>query len=242
MTSPSSGPRPIAALTPVGSPQQGAVRRGLPGELTRAWDEAALSSKRKRSKGSRKPLAIVAGVAVVGAALAAGAALEMSGHARTAVQPPKVAAHPFMTADYAFGGVSFAVSMPPNPASRVFPQALAGIPYRAATYTSQLAGVGYSVGVYPYPIGKPIMSADKFLTIMTREMAKTQGLKASAPAASTLNGLPAVKTTLVNPSHTLFIEVFAVLQGHVGYMLMTTSTNGIVPDYSNFLDSFRLLH
>jgi hypothetical protein len=211
----------------------------FPSELTRAWDIAVFPSRRHRLM--PRAGAVLAAVAlVVVAALAAGVALKATGHSPTA--KAVVASGPVLeTQAFAPAGVSFAAALPTGAIRTQSPMRLAGIPYTATTYSATSDGISYSASVYPFPIGRPIMSADTFLGIFTKNLAAGHSLQMPGATYGTYKGLPSVSAVLESPDHQMFVDVFEVLDGHVEYVMSAYGTTYHVPGYAQLAGSFNLL-
>jgi hypothetical protein len=227
--SPAARTRPAVAVA--------AASTRLPTELTRAWDIAVLPNNRRRRKlGTVLALAALVVVAAVGAEAALKATAPLATTTVAAVSGPHLVTRAFPAV-----GVSFSAALPTGAVRTTSRLALAGLPYTATTYSSASDGVSYSASVYPFPIGKPILTADQFLRSFTKNLALGRSLQMPGAAFGTYKGFPSMSVVLESPDHQLYVNIFEVLDGHVEYVLAAYGTSYHVPGYPQLAGSFRLL-
>jgi hypothetical protein len=118
---------------------------------------------------------------------------------------------------------------------------LTGIPYTSTAFTAFSGAQMYSATVYPFPIGRPTMSATQFLRIFTRSIAAPQMLSVPGSTPTTFRGLPALGAVLVARSGNQYTKLLAVLDGHIAYVLMVSGTSPLPPGYASFVSSFQLI-
>jgi hypothetical protein len=216
-----------------------ANRSNFPSELTRAWDIAVFPSKRRRLM-PRLGTVLATVALIVVAAAGAGVALKATGHSpgptAAAASGPRLVAQSFPAA-----GVSFGAALPTGAIRTTSRMQLAGHPYTATTYSAISYGVSYSASVYPFPIGKPTMSADKFLRIFTKNLAASHSLQMPGASFGTYKGLPSMSVVLESPDHKLFVNIFEVLDGHIEYVMSAYGSTYHVAGYAELASSFNLL-
>jgi hypothetical protein len=209
----------------------------LPSELTRAWDTAVFPNKKsKRRLGTVLAIAVLVVVAAVGADVALKATAQPASSAVAAASGPQLVLRAFPAV-----GQSFRAALPAGAIRTTSRLALAGLPYTATTYSAASAGVSYSASVYPFPLGKPILTADQFLRSFTTNLAASRSLQIPGATFGTYKGLPSMSVVLASPDHQLYVNIFEVLDGHVEYVLAAYGTSYHVPGYAQLAASFHLL-
>jgi hypothetical protein len=211
----------------------------FPTELTRAWDIAVLPSKRRRLVPRFGAVLATVGLVVVAVA-GVGLALKATGHSPAATAAA-VSAPRLVTQAFPATGVSFTAALPSGAIRTSSRMQLAGLPYTATTYSGVSDGVSYSASVYPFPIGKPTMSADKFLRTFTDNIAASHALAMPGASFGTFDGLPSMSVVLESADHQLFVNVFEVLDGHIEYVMSAYGTSYHVPGFAQLASSFHLL-
>jgi hypothetical protein len=207
-------------------------RSALPEELVRAWDISAVP-KVKPSVAKRRRRALL-GIAVllVVAGVAAGVVVTVT--RGTSAGPPPVTS-------YQAPGAPFRAAFPAPTVETHATLRLVGIPYESTAYTAFSGSQMFSATVYPFPLGKPTMTAVQFLRKFTHQVAAARELSVPGSTPTVFRGLPALSALLVSPHGGQYTKLLAVLDGHIAYVLMVSGTSQVPPGYGSFVSSFRLI-
>lgn len=188
---------------------------------------------RTRPRVSRRLLvAVLATVVLVG-----GAALGLR-EARSTARPVGPAVESFSVP----GARGFVAAFPSPPVVTRIPALFVGKPYTATVYLSVSGGTEFLVGVYPFPLGFPSMSATQFLDIFARQIVGAAVPARLVPrAAGTFDGLPAVTTTSSAAGGASAARGEFVLDGHVGYFFVALGPSSTVGSaFARFAARFAL--
>jgi hypothetical protein len=175
-------------------------------------------------------------LAVVAVIVLAGAAYGVVKTGTFKSKPPVVAVQ-----SYSAPGANFQAAFPARAMVSHATMSLVGIDYEATAYTAFTGQQTFSATVYPFPLGKPTISAEQFLRNLTGQVAASQGLTIPGSTPTVYRGLPALTALLVAPGGKQFIKVLALLDGHIGYVLMVSGSSATPAGYASFVDSFKLL-
>jgi hypothetical protein len=171
-------------------------------------------------------------VAVV---VVAGAAYGVAKSGKLKSKPPVLAVQ-----SYSAPGADFVAAFPAQTIVSHAAMHLAGLPYEATAYTAFSGQESFSATVYPFPVGKPSLTAEQFLQQFTGQVAKSRGLTIPGSTPTVFRGLPALTALLVAPGGKEFIKLLAILQGHIGYVLMVSGSSATPAGYASFVSSFKL--
>ncbi len=226
--------QPQPPLRTVGKPEATPLQQPKPVDMMiNAWDVISVGEKRltRFRRTWKRTTAVVVGTAVLAGAGAFGII-----RATSPVPPPKLTVRQF-----AAPGAPFAVAFQSAPTKATAPERLAGKPYEATTYTAFADGSTYSASVYPFPLGRPTMSATQFLKVFTSHIGIGDFVALPNARPETFRGLPGLYTVLETPGGGIYLNVLAVLSGHIGYVLTEQATTPAPPGFWNFANSFHLL-
>jgi hypothetical protein len=141
---------------------------------------------------------------------------------------------------YSAPGANFEAAFPAKAIVSHAAMRLAGIPYEATAYTAFSGQQSFSATVYPFPLGKPTLTAEQFLRKFTGQVAASQGLSIPGSTPTVFEGHPALTALLVAPGGKQFIKLLALLDGHIGYVLMVSGSSATPAGYATFVSSFKL--
>jgi hypothetical protein len=199
--------------TPFGSPDLAPKRVSAARQKVRDdWVAVNRRSRRLAVYGSRlrRALAIVVALAVVTAGVMV--AMTMSGSS------PSVAG---AQQRYDAGGWTFAADFPSAPKVTHFRSSLGGKPYTATFYSADSHNLEMVVGVYPFPIGKPVTSARTFLRReLTGAAHSPVSVRLRPGPSTTVQGLPSVWLAPTFDGHATATFGVIVLDGHVAYEIV----------------------
>jgi hypothetical protein len=208
-------------------------RSALPEELVRAWDISATPKIKPSVARRRQRIFLGVLVVLVVAGVAAGVvASVMRGSPTT---PPPVQS-------YQAPGAPFRAAFPAPTVETHATLSLVGIPYASTAYTAFSGNQMFSATVYPFPVGKPSMTAVQFLRKFTGQLAASDQLSVPGSTPTVFRGLPALSALLVSPHGGQYTKLLAVLDGHIAYVLMVSGTSQVPAGYGSFVSSFRLLN
>jgi len=189
---------------------------------------------------SRWALAIVLALGVAAAAV-------MASMTTGQLSPPSAGApqghHAEAPQRYDAGGWTFAADFPSAPSVVRLRSSLDGRPYIATFYSAVSPKADMDVGVYPYPIGKPTMSA---LTFLRRESTgagrSPVRVRLRPRATTTFQGLPALWLATTSDGGNKASFGVIVLDGHVAYEVVLTGPSSTVNEsFQQALKTFRIV-
>jgi hypothetical protein len=220
-------PPPVTAPAPGWAPPR---KSALPAELVRAWDVTAVPRTKPAAAKRRRRIVLGTLVLLLAGGVTAGvvAAVSRGGPAGGQLRT------------YRAPGAPFEAAFPAPPLQSHSAMQLEGIPYVATAYTAFSGTQMFSATVYPFPLGRPTGSAERFLRIFTTQLATAEQLQIPGTTPMTYRGLPALGAVLTSPDGHRFTKLLAVLQGHVAYVLMVSGSSASPPGYASFVGSFRL--
>lgn len=207
-------------------------KSALPEELVRAWDISASPKVKPSVAKRRRRIFLGAVVLLVVAAVTAGVVAAVM---RGGAPAPQVRT-------YQAPGAPFKAAFPAPTVESHAPLRLAGLPYESTAFTAFSGDQMFSATVYPFPLGRPTMSAIQFLRNFTHQVAASHALSVPGSTPTVYRGLPALSALLVAPGGREFIKLLAVLDGHVAYVLMVSGTTQVPAGYGSFVSSFQLLN
>jgi len=122
---------------------------------------------------------------------------------------------------YDAGGWTFAADFPSTPSVTRFRSSLGGKPYTATFFSAASHSFDMVVGVYPFPIGKPVTSARTFLRReLTGPHHSPVSVRLRPGTSTTVQGLPSVWLAPTLDAGSMASFGVIVLDGHVAYEIV----------------------
>jgi hypothetical protein len=241
----SSGGSSAAGGRTGGSSTAGAAdRNAIPAALLRAWEQpkafkgpSRLGQVRWRKLGAVSALIIVLGVA--GAAVA----ITRAAHPPTAATSSPVTRPAAITPRiFAGEGFPFIAQFPVTPVISSQQAVFAGRSYTETTYTGSSLQSDVVVTVSPFPIGKPMWTAQTFLRRLAGRQVSTKGVRLRSGATTKVQGLPAVWIASTSEGGNFGTFGVIILDGHVAFeVIVGGPATTVTFTFSHVMHGFRII-
>lgn len=143
---------------------------------------------------------------------------------------------------YQAGGWPFVASFPSHPAVSRVSTSLMRSKYTATVYSAVTNGSDVTVGVYPFPLGVPKMSANTFLRTFVSQQGVRRVTGALMGSSQTFQGLPAVSFAQTSNGGNMADFGTVVLDGHVAYVVLVSGpATTVTSAFQHALRSFRIV-
>jgi hypothetical protein len=245
-TSAAFGPSSAAGgRTGCSSTAGAADRNAIPAALLRAWEQpkaskgpSRLGQVRWRKLGAVSALIVVLGVA------GATVAITRAAHPPTAATSSPLTRPAAATTPRIFAGEGFPfiAQFPVTPVISSQQAVFAGRSYTETTYTGSSLRSDVVVTVRPFPIGKPMGTAQTFLRRLAGRQVSTKGVRLRSGATTKVQGLPAVWIASTSEGGNFGTFGVIILDGHVAFeVIVGGPATTVTFTFSHVMHGFRII-